>query len=148
MTHNVIRFLLVWPVVKNGSHQEEEDKDEYNPITDLVRTVYFIYDCYLTPEQQKLLGDESHGILRNLNKYRNRRNGDGFVQAVQDFNKVILDLKAKGELSKNAKALKHPGYDLTCHILYQVYSRTVARQAEALNNYQGKVQWGSSQLRG
>ncbi|KAI7887473.1 DOT1-domain-containing protein [Lichtheimia hyalospora FSU 10163] len=130
------RFLLVWPVVKNGSHQEEEDKDEYNPITDLVRTVYFIYDCYLTPEQQKLLGDESHGILRNLNKYRNRRNGDGFVQAVHDFNKVMADLKAKGELSKNAKALKHPGYDLTCHILYQVYSRTVARQAEALNNYQ------------
>ncbi|KAG2222915.1 hypothetical protein INT45_013546 [Circinella minor] len=154
-------FLLLRPVLKNTTtnnsnsnssdnndrrqHQNHkslqavddiEDKDEYNPITDLIRSAYFIYDCYLTPEQQDLLGDESQGIMRNLTKHRNRRNANGFIEAVNDFNRIIRDLKAKGELSKNAKAMRHPSYDLACHILYQVYSRTVAPQADALNNYQ------------
>ncbi|KAI8142949.1 histone methylation protein DOT1-domain-containing protein [Fennellomyces sp. T-0311] len=132
-------FLLLRPVVKNTSktpQPEEEDKDEYNPITDLIRSAYFIYECYLTPEQQELLGDDSQGIMRNLTKHRNRRHGPGFIQAVHDFNKVIKDLKVKGEISKNAKAMRHPSYELACHILYQVYSRTVAPQADALNNYQ------------
>ena len=160
----IYSFLLLRPVLKNTTtnssnsnssdnnvrhrHQHHktlqavddiEDKDEYNPITDLIRSAYFIYDCYLTPEQQDLLGDESQGIMRNLTKHRNRRNANGFIEAVNDFNRIIRDLKAKGELSKNAKAMRHPSYDLACHILYQVYSRTVAPQADALNNYQGNI---------
>lgn len=135
-------FLLLKPVLKNTSgrsnDEEEEDKDEYNPITDLMRTCEFIYDCYLTPEEQQSLGNQSHGIMRNLTKFRNRRSGAGFAQAVKDFNKVIRRFKAEGVISKNAKEMCHPNYDLACHILLQVYSRTVARQSDALNNYQGK----------
>lgn len=104
-----------------------------------MRTVELIYDCYLLPEEQKLMGDQSHGIMRNLTKYRNRRSGAGFAQAVKDFNKVMRQLKSEGVLSKNATDMCHPSYDLACHILYQVYSRTVARQADALNNYQGNI---------
>ncbi|KAF7721868.1 Nucleosomal histone H3-Lys79 methylase [Apophysomyces ossiformis] len=133
-------FLLLRPVLKGQGSKifddEAEDKDEYNPITDLLRTAYFIYDCYLTPSQQKALGDESQGIMRNLTKHRNRRNGPGFIQAVEDFNRIIRKLKEQGELAKNAKEMRNPGYELACHILYQVYSRTVAHQAGALNNYQ------------
>lgn len=142
LTLVLFSFLLLKPVIlnTNGRHtsEEEEDKDEYNPITDLMRTVELIYDCYLLPEEQKLMGDQSHGIMRNLTKYRNRRSGAGFAQAVKDFNKVMRQFKAEGVLSKNATDMCHPNYDLACHILYQVYSRTVARQADALNNYQGK----------
>lgn len=134
--------MLLRPVLKNASSKAQqasdvEDKDEYNPITDLIRTAYFIYDCYLTPSQQQLLGDDTQGIMRNINKYRNRRNGPEFVKAIEDFNRVIRDLREKGELAKNAKAMRHPSYELACHVLYQVYSRTVARQADALNNYKG-----------
>ncbi|KAI8084225.1 histone methylation protein DOT1-domain-containing protein [Gilbertella persicaria] len=133
-------FLLLKPVIRNatgkGYDEDEEDKDEYNPITDIMRTAELIYESYLLPEQQHLLGNQSHGIMRNLTKYRNRRNAAGFVQAVKDFNKVIRQLKAEGVMSQNAKTMCHPSYDLACHILFQVYSRTVARQAEALNNYQ------------
>lgn len=141
MICNFCSFLLLKPVIKNAAgkyEEEEEDQDEYNPITDLMRTAEFIYDCYLTPEEQKLLGNQSNGIMRNLTKYRNRRNGAGFAQAIKEFNKVMRQLKADGVLSKNAKDMCHPNYDLACHILFQVYSRTVARQADALNNYQGK----------
>ena len=123
---------------KNGE-DEEEDKDEYNPITDLLQSCEFIYDCYLTEKEQQLFGDQSHGIMRNLTKYRNRRSAVGFKKAVEEFNKVMIKLKANGALSRNAKEMRHPNYDLACHILFQVYSRTVARQAEALNNYQGNL---------
>ncbi|KAG2236687.1 hypothetical protein INT48_000684 [Thamnidium elegans] len=133
-------FLLLKPVIKNttgrNNEEEEEDKDEYNPITDLMRTCEFIYDCYLLPEEQKLLGNQSHGVMRNLTKYRNRRSSAGFSQAVNDFNKVMKRLKTEGVIGKNAKDMCHPSYDLACHILFQVYSRTVARQSDALNNYQ------------
>lgn len=139
----IVSFLLLKPVVLNTtgrhSNDDEEDKDEYNPITDLMRTSELIYDCYLLPEEQKLMGDQSNGIMRNLTKHRNRRTGGGFVHAVKDFNKVMRQLKSDGTLTKNATDMCHPNYDLACHILYQVYSRTVARQADALNNYQGKV---------
>lgn len=103
-----------------------------------MRTIELIYENYLTSEQQNLFGNRSHGIMRNLTKYRNRRNGPGFVQAVDEFNSVMRRLKSEGVLDENAKKMRHPDYDLACHILYQVYSRTVARQADALNNYQGK----------
>ncbi|KAI8884212.1 DOT1-domain-containing protein [Backusella circina FSU 941] len=133
-------FLLLKPVLKNtpakAIDDDDEDKDEYNPITDIMRTSELIYDCYLLPEEQRLLGNQSDGIMRNLTKYRNRRNGTGFVQAVNDFNRVVRQLKDEGVFSKNAKEMGNPNYELACHILYQVYSHTVARQAEALNNYQ------------
>ncbi|KAI7871696.1 histone-lysine N-methyltransferase, H3 lysine-79 specific [Spinellus fusiger] len=104
-------------------------------MVDLMRSIDFIHDDYLTPAQQKELGEESQGIMRNLTKYKNRRHASGFMQAVHDFNKVIRELKEKGEIKKNVKQMQHPSYELACHVLYQVYSRTVAHEAEALNNY-------------
>ncbi|KAI8059885.1 histone methylation protein DOT1-domain-containing protein [Gongronella butleri] len=127
------KFLL-WKPVKMNQRQDalEDDHDEYHPVNDLYQSAFFIYDCYLTTDQQKRLGDASHGVMRNLTKYRNRRNGQAFAQAVNEFNAVVLDFKSDRQLKK----LRHPTYDLACHILYQVYSRTVAHQADALNNYQ------------
>jgi H3 lysine-79-specific histone-lysine N-methyltransferase len=125
-------------ISKLSTTEEEEDKEEYNPITDLMRTVELIYECYLSPKEQALFGNQSHGIMRNLTKHRNRRNGAGFAQAVVEFNRTMKELKLEGALEKNAREMCHPNYDLACHILYQVYSRTVARQADALNNYEGK----------
>jgi H3 lysine-79-specific histone-lysine N-methyltransferase len=112
---------------------DQEDKDEYNPITDLLRTANAIYDYFLSPDSQKLLGDDTEGTMRNLMKHRNRRNGAGFIQAVNEFNAVMRQAKAENKLI--GKRVR-PSYELVCHILYQVYSRTVAPHAEALNNYQ------------
>ncbi|ORE15891.1 histone-lysine N-methyltransferase, H3 lysine-79 specific, partial [Rhizopus microsporus] len=112
------------------------DKDEYNPITDLMRSCELIYEYYLTAKERELLGDQSHGIMRNLTKYRNRRSASGFALAIEDFNRVISKLKAQGVFNSNVKKISNPSYDLVCHILYQVYSRTAAPMAHALNNYE------------
>ncbi|KAI8581824.1 hypothetical protein K450DRAFT_231329 [Umbelopsis ramanniana AG] len=133
------RFLLLKPVIVNPktktSDSDQEDKDEYNPITDLMRTANAIYEYFLPAELQKLLGDETQGTMRNLTKYRNRRNGTGFIKAVNEFNAVVRSFKQDGQMASNARRIR-PSYELVCHILYQVYSRTVAPHAEALNNYQ------------
>ncbi|KAI9243846.1 histone methylation protein DOT1-domain-containing protein [Sporodiniella umbellata] len=131
-------YLLLRPVLKNntGKEDDDDDKDEYNPITDLFQTCEFIYECYLTKQDKQLFGNQSYGIMRNLTKHRNRRCGLGFRQAVKEFNHMMKKLKDDGTLGRNAKEMGHPNYGLACHILFQVYSRTVARQAEALNNYQ------------
>lgn len=135
------RFLLLKPVIVNPktkiSDSDQEDKDEYNPITDLMRTANAIYEYFLPPELQKLLGDETQGTMRNLTKHRNRRNGTGFIKAVNEFNAVVRTFKQDGQMVSNARRIR-PTYELVCHILYQVYSRTVAPHAEALNNYQGQ----------
>jgi H3 lysine-79-specific histone-lysine N-methyltransferase len=119
------------------SEADKEDKDEYNPITDLMRTATAIYEYFLPPEVQKQLGDDNQGTMRNLTKHRNRRNGTGFLKAVDEFNKVVRQFKQDGQMVASARKVR-PTYELVCHILYQVYSRTVAPHAEALNNYQGE----------
>lgn len=135
------RFLLLKPVIVNPktkvTDSDQEDKDEYNPISDLMRTATAIYEYFLPPEIQKLLGDDYQGTMRNLTKYRNRRDGTGFWKAVNEFNTVVRQFKQDGQMAAHARKIR-PSYELVCHILYQVYSRTVAPHAEALNNYQGE----------
>ncbi|KAJ7652051.1 histone-lysine N-methyltransferase, partial [Mycena polygramma] len=45
-THSTERFILLAP----------KDKDHYNPIMDVEKTLYTIIECYLTPAQQALFG--------------------------------------------------------------------------------------------
>ncbi|KAJ7232841.1 S-adenosyl-L-methionine-dependent methyltransferase [Mycena haematopus] len=45
-THSSERFILLAP----------KDKDHYNPIMDVEKTLYTIIECYLTPAQQALFG--------------------------------------------------------------------------------------------
>lgn len=101
-----------------------------------MRSCELIYEYYLTAKERELLGDQSHGIMRNLTKYRNRRSASGFALSIEDFNRVISKLKAQGVFNSNVKKISNPSYDLVCHILYQVYSRTAAPMAHALNNYE------------
>src|SRR3954463_15658277 len=104
-------FLLLKPVIAK-SKNNDEDKDEYNPITDLFRSAEIMAECYLSPEQESLLGDENHGVLRQLVKFRNRRDGPNFVMAVQEFNKVMRSLKDDGSITKNIRKMGPPPFDL------------------------------------
>ncbi|RUS18448.1 S-adenosyl-L-methionine-dependent methyltransferase [Endogone sp. FLAS-F59071] len=136
-------FLLLKPVKSNTKHKssspddQDEDKDEYNPITDLIRTANMIADHYLPPDEAtRLFGDDQRGVLRELAKHRNRHNGAAFVAAVNEFNEVLRKVKEDGQIAKHARRMGAPSFELVCHILYQVYSRTVAPHADSLNQYQ------------
>lgn len=120
------------------SKTETDDKDEYNPIEDLVQTVKAIIDHFFSPEKQKeLFGTSSEGLYRNLTKFKNRKDGAQFMKAVEDFNLIMTQHKHSGTIQQYVKDYGHRlPYDLVVHILQQVYSRTVAARASKLNQYE------------
>ncbi|ORX88332.1 DOT1-domain-containing protein [Basidiobolus meristosporus CBS 931.73] len=127
-------YPLMIPI-KPGT-RDEEDKEEYNPITDLISTVEVIVDHMLSENLASHFGDEKEGVIRNLKKARNRKEGLEFVSAVRDFNVLMRKFKESGQMQACAKRIKVPSIELSSHILYQVYSRTVAPQADSLKEYE------------
>lgn len=120
------------------SKAESDDKDEYNPIEDLVQTVRTIMEFFFTPTQYKeLFGTPNEGLYRSLTKYKVRKDGAQFMKAVDTFNTIMRKQKASGEIAKHIEDYGHRlPYDLVVHILGQVYSRTVAARASKLNQYE------------
>ncbi|KAF9371388.1 Nucleosomal histone H3-Lys79 methylase [Podila verticillata] len=131
------KFTLMKPFLSR-SKTETDDKDEYNPIEDLVQTVKAIIDHFFSPEKQKeLFGTSSEGLYRNLTKFKNRKDGAQFMKAVEDFNLIMTQHKHSGAIQQFVKEYGHRlPYDLVVHILQQVYSRTVAARASKLNQYE------------
>ncbi|KAG0336293.1 Nucleosomal histone H3-Lys79 methylase [Podila humilis] len=131
------KFTLMKPFLSR-SKTESDDKDEYNPIEDLVSTVKTIIDHFFSPEKQKaLFGTANEGLYRNLTKFKNRKDGAQFLKAVEDFNQIMQDHKSSGMIQQHVQEYGHRlPYDLVVHILGQVYSRTVAARASRLNQYE------------
>ncbi|KAG0247149.1 Nucleosomal histone H3-Lys79 methylase, partial [Mortierella polycephala] len=131
------KFTLMKPFLSR-SKTETDDKDEYNPIEDLVQTVKIIMDHFFTPEQCKaLFGTHTEGLYRSLTKYKNRKDGAQFMKAVEDFNMIMKQQKGAGTVQERVRQYGHKlPYDLVVHMLQQVYSRTVAARASRLNQYE------------
>ena len=127
----VARFLLLRPIKKKTRGHSEE----YDPITDLMRSINLIWEIYFTPEQRKLLGDD---FMYCLERYERSQHAKGVSNLIEKFNDVVRKLKKEGALSRNVRRTRYPSYELTCHILFQIYSRTVARRSHMLNVYQCK----------
>ncbi|KAG9325495.1 hypothetical protein KVV02_007526 [Mortierella alpina] len=131
------KFTLMKPFLSR-SKTESDDKDEYNPIEDLVQTVRIIMEHFFAPQQYKaLFGSATEGLYRSLTKYKNRKDGAQFMKAVEDFNVIMRKQKAQGTIQDYVMHYGHRlPYDLVVHLLQQVYSRTVAARASKLNQYE------------
>jgi hypothetical protein len=100
--------------------------DDYNPIQDIYKTVQLIAN-YI-PD----LGTEKNGILRKIIKYSNLKNIDNLKEAIHEYNQVISNYTpADLDIAPTAD------YELIHHILEQSYSRSIAPNAQLLNNYIG-----------
>ncbi|KAF9105255.1 Nucleosomal histone H3-Lys79 methylase [Mortierella sp. GBA35] len=131
------KFTLMKPFLSR-SKIESDDKDEYNPIEDLVQTVRIIMEHFFTQEEYKeLFGTASEGLYRSLTKYKNRKDGAQFLKAVEEFNQIMRKQKSLGKIQEHVRQYGHRlPYDLVVHLLQQVYSRTVAARASKLNQYE------------
>ncbi|KAF9546537.1 Nucleosomal histone H3-Lys79 methylase [Mortierella hygrophila] len=131
------KFTLMKPFLSR-SKTESDDKDEYNPIDDLVQTVRVIMEHFFTPEQyKKLFGTASEGLHRSLTKYKTRKDGAQFLKAVEEFNQIMRKQKSLGVIQEHVRQYGHRlPYDLVVHLLQQMYSRTVAARASKLNQYE------------
>ncbi|KAF9974374.1 Nucleosomal histone H3-Lys79 methylase [Actinomortierella ambigua] len=131
------KFTLMKPFLSR-SKTETDDKDEYNPIEDLVCTVRVIAAHFFpSDEYESLFGTPTEGLLRNLTKSRNRKDGAQFLKTVEEFNQLMRKRKSSGAISKQIDSYGSSlPYELVVHILQQVYSRTVASKASKLNQYE------------
>lgn len=112
---------------------------EHNPVRDLVTTVQFIAEECVPKGTLGIclinLGDKKHGILRSIVKSCHRRLPNQLIESVQEFNRVLEQLKKEGKvtnISGNAVSTEFCG-----HVLEQAYARCVAPKAHMLREYKG-----------
>ncbi|KAJ2819707.1 Nucleosomal histone H3-Lys79 methylase [Coemansia erecta] len=116
--------------------REAESRDEYLPINDLMSTVRAVA-LYLvdSSEFRKVVcEDKENGIMRQLERARNRRNGGDFVGAVQEFNRLLDLEEAAGRIGPVFDKCHIPS-DLAIHIVEQTYNRVVAPTVDMLRQY-------------
>ncbi|KAJ3356008.1 Nucleosomal histone H3-Lys79 methylase [Allomyces javanicus] len=149
------------------------DMSEYDPVADLIDTVRMLVQHTLVcPSSaiRDLFSDEPHsgavspraaatpspsslGLLRRLERARNRRSRSEFVAAVADFNREYARCKKDGYVIGYTKKrmmaaaqderraiqqwLNEPTPpDLVAHVLFQAYARAVAPHADELQKYE------------
>ncbi|KAJ2797974.1 Nucleosomal histone H3-Lys79 methylase [Coemansia guatemalensis] len=127
----------VFSLLAPKSHEREsEPRDEYLPVNDLMSTVHAIatYLVDSPPFYHAVCGDKEHGIMRCLERARNRRSGRAFVDAVRDFNR-LLDAERDADRVQAAFAKGAIPSDLAVHVIEQIYNRIVAPTVDMLRQY-------------
>ncbi|KAJ2847982.1 hypothetical protein IWW36_003566 [Coemansia brasiliensis] len=119
------------------SFEREADlRDEYLPINDLISTVRAIalYLVKSSDFKRAVYEDKENGIMRQLERARNRRNGEDFVHAVHEFNRLLDQERASGNVCPVFDK-SHVPSDLAIHIVEQTYNRIVAPTVDMLRQY-------------
>ncbi|KAJ7226132.1 histone-lysine N-methyltransferase [Mycena pura] len=167
-TNSSERFILLAP----------KDKDHYNPIMDVEKTLYTIVEFYLTPQQQALLGpmpsdtlfdldapspspphshsssgstsslssiSEPPNYLRAVQRSIHRRDGPSFLNAFEDINRILRELKypklpdpPPNALMKIVHRWKDAGLPkkVLMRIIEENYQRSVGPHVQKLKQYE------------
>ncbi|KAI7823916.1 histone methylation protein DOT1-domain-containing protein [Kickxella alabastrina] len=115
-----------------GYDGEAEARDEYLPVNDLLATVRAI-GLHLVDSaafRRAVVEDGDGGIVRRLERARNRRDGDAFAEAVRDFNALLDGARVDGLVRSAGIAA-----EVAVHVLEQVYNRVVAPTVDLLRQY-------------
>ncbi|ORZ34315.1 histone methylation protein DOT1-domain-containing protein, partial [Catenaria anguillulae PL171] len=152
---------------KSHATHHDDPNSEYDPVTDLIETIRMLvqYSLICPPASVKsIFSDDSSathgggthgGIVRRLERARNRRSLVDFVAAVADFNREFAKCKREGMvLGYTKRRLNSPATsedtrkailakmtefapaELVHHVLYQAYTRAVAPHADVLQKYE------------
>ncbi|KAJ2719136.1 Nucleosomal histone H3-Lys79 methylase [Coemansia sp. Benny D115] len=112
--------------------REAEAREEYLPLSDLMGTVRMV-GTHLAPSadfQQRVVGDRDGGIVRQLERARNRRSGSDYVVAVRAFNALLDGERVRSEADGDGAPV-----EVAVHVIEQVYSRVVAPTVDLLRQY-------------
>ncbi|KAJ2559589.1 Nucleosomal histone H3-Lys79 methylase [Coemansia sp. RSA 1933] len=125
-------FSLLMP--RSYDREATEPRDEYLPVNDLMATVRVIA-LYLVDSAEfrlRVCEDKENGVMRRLERARNRRRGGDFVRAIASFNTMLRNECAAGRVGG---ALGSIPSDLAIHIIEQIYNRVVAPTVGLLRQY-------------
>ena len=71
-----------------------------------------------------------------LEKAKAKKDGPGFIAAVERYNEGIRSLRSEGKLIENIKAMKGVQERLWQKVVSQVYERAVGPEIEKLREYE------------
>ncbi|GAM88280.1 hypothetical protein ANO11243_063130 [Dothideomycetidae sp. 11243] len=111
------------------------ESDGYKSMEDIVETVKYVCENYLTESESKRYTDPDSGFERRLTRALNSGARDDYVKIIDEYNTLISSRVSDGTVAK-VLATKHslqPGW--TKRILDQVYSRTVSPHVDSLKDY-------------
>lgn len=91
---------------------------------------------YLPGLDASAMQNESTGLIRRLKRVVERRAGSEYVEHVQEWNDLIVELKRNGSIAKVIDQWKHVDLKLLERILTQTYSRTVSPRVHMLRQYE------------
>ncbi|KAJ2734493.1 Nucleosomal histone H3-Lys79 methylase [Coemansia sp. BCRC 34962] len=126
-------FSLLMP---KSYDREAERRDEYLPVNDLLSTIQAIA-TYLVDSadfKHQVCEDKENGVMRRLERSRNRRNGDDFVRAVGEFN-ALLDAEREAGRAGPCFDERPVPSELAIHVIEQIYNRIVAPTVGSLRQY-------------
>ncbi|KAJ2714422.1 Nucleosomal histone H3-Lys79 methylase, partial [Coemansia spiralis] len=116
--------------------RDAEPRNEYSPISDLLTTVRVVAEYLVdSPEfKRDVCEDTENGVVRRLERARNRRNGSDFVRAVHEFNRLLDGERGAGRVGPVFGGSGAPP-DLAIHVIEQTYNRVVAPTVDMLRQY-------------
>ncbi|KAJ2020723.1 Nucleosomal histone H3-Lys79 methylase [Coemansia sp. S100] len=126
-------FSLLMP---KSYDRDAEPRDEYLPVNDLMSTIHAIATYLVDSAEFKhqVCGDKENGIMRRLERSRNRRNGNDFVRAVGEFN-ALLDAEREAGRTGPCFDVNLIPSELAIHVIEQIYNRVVAPTVGSLRQY-------------
>ncbi|KAJ2815758.1 Nucleosomal histone H3-Lys79 methylase, partial [Coemansia sp. 'formosensis'] len=116
--------------------RDAEPRDEYLPVNDLMSTIRAIATYLVNSAEFKhqVCDDRENGIMRRLERSRNRRNGADFVRAVGEFNALLDAEREAGRTGPCFDENLIPS-ELAIHVIEQIYNRVVAPTVGSLRQY-------------
>ena len=114
---------------------------------DLIKTLMVIIEYFVPSAKWDLfgfsLGIQSSSsttgditLVRSIQRSFNRKEYDGFINSIEKFNELILNLKKNGDIIEHIKSLKGVNPKIWQLISDQSYQRVVGPHVNDLRNYQ------------
>ncbi|KAJ8121328.1 hypothetical protein ONZ43_g2189 [Nemania bipapillata] len=119
------RYELVW------------QKDKIDAVKDILAIIESVAETYLTDADSKAFIDHNTSFRRQMERAVSEKYRDvsAFRDALDSYNKRLLELVKNGTVAKNLDRIHHIPSSLVSLILTQVYDRTVAPKVEMLTKY-------------
>ncbi|KAL8951870.1 MAG: hypothetical protein Q9222_002176 [Ikaeria aurantiellina] len=110
--------------------------DDFRPLDDIKETLEVLVEYYFPTPMAVTLSDDSHGLLRQLKRARERKDGLLYTSLIRQWNDTVNALRVNGEIARILDDFTLLDLRLIERILTQTYARTVSPRVSTLRQYE------------
>lgn len=112
--------------------------EEYNPVMEVEIVMDMVANCFVPKKYTSEIKHPSLGdcIVRRYRRAIKQADPGKFMASIQEYNKLITDLRVKGEIAAHLKPIHQLPLQVSRTLLNQVYSRVVSPKAHDLREYE------------